>query len=215
MRLSLAADRQRSLRQRHPSTRGSPTHNRRQQTERDNFPFHIGARLISGRPSCMLGIMRTFIFFLILSLRSEIPPQNTAAGPDNSSATAVSLCQERSLGREEEARDILMGAKDALSSGNVAFLRNHLAGRVYLNLLNGTNGYYSKEQAYIILTSFFESWVPISFSFSSRNFSIANPYGFGPLNFERRGRRGMAELFLSLTRAGDHWHISQITVSAR
>ncbi|MCZ7558202.1 MAG: DUF4783 domain-containing protein [Bacteroidia bacterium] len=151
--------------------------------------------------------MRTLIFFLILLLHTGTATLHAAPLPP--------LGHERGTGREEEARAILMGAKDALSSGNVGYLRTHLATRVYLNLLNGTNGYYSREQAYIILVSFFESWRPISFSFSSRNFSIANPYGFGPLNFERRGRRGMAELFLSLTRAGDRWSISQITVSAR
>jgi hypothetical protein len=197
------------------SRRHIPSHNHRRQAEQRDFQFHFGARLISGRPSCMLGIMRTIIFLLILLLRTETTTETVAADLENRFVPGVPLCQEHGSGREEEARDILMGAKEALSSGNVAYLRNHLAGRVYLNLLNGTTGYYSKEQAFIILSSFFDSWRPISFSFSSRNFSIANPYGFGPLNFERRGRRGMAELFLSLTRAGDHWHISQITVSAR
>ncbi len=159
----------------------------------------------------MLGIMRTIIVFMFLLL-GAITYSGATNEPHGRQPSGVPA---RHSNPEQQARDILMGAKDALSSGKVDFLRNHLGQRVYLNLFNGTNGYYSSDQAYIILSSFFTTWPPISFSFSSRNFSIANPYGFGPLTYERRGRRGMAELFLSLTRVDDRWVINQITVSSR
>lgn len=116
---------------------------------------------------------------------------------------------------ERAARNILLGAKDALSTGNVRFLRGHLGQRIYLNLFTGINGYYSNEQAFIILSTFFETHTPITFTFSSRNFSICNPYGFGPLTFERRGRRGSAEIFISLSRSDDRWVINQITIAGR
>lgn len=163
----------------------------------------------------MLGIMRTITFFLIMYLGAEFCPVTLPAPAVGPQAASSAQQGGHRSSQEEAAREILMGAKDALSSGNVSFLRGHLGQRVYLNLLNGTSGYYSSDQAYIILSSFFSTWTPISFSFSSRNFSIANPYGFGPLNFERRGRRGIAELFLSLTRTNDRWVINQITVSSR
>lgn len=116
---------------------------------------------------------------------------------------------------ESDARELLLNAKDALSSGNIRYLRARLGGKVYLNLFTGINGYYSAEQAYLILESFFSTYTPISFSFSSRNFSIRNPYGFGPLTYERRGRRGSAEIFISLAQVGDRWVINQITVATR
>lgn len=116
---------------------------------------------------------------------------------------------------EREARELLLGAKDALSSGNVRFLKPRLGGKVYLNLFTGINGYYSSAQAFLILESFFSTYTPISFSFSSRNFSIRNPYGFGPLTYERRGRRGTAELFISLAVIDGSWVINQITIASR
>lgn len=116
---------------------------------------------------------------------------------------------------ERVARELLLGAKDALSSGKVDFLRPHLGRKVYLNLFTGINGYYSSEQAFLILQSLFSTYKPISFSFSSRNFSIRNPYGFGPITFERRGKRETAELFLSLATVNDAWVINQITIATR
>lgn len=116
---------------------------------------------------------------------------------------------------EREARDLLLGAKDALSSGNIRFLESRLGHKVYLNLFTGINGYYSSEQAYLILESFFSTYTPISFSYSSRNFSIRNPYGFGPFTYERRGRRGSAEMFVSLALVDERWVINQITVASR
>ncbi|MBN1446799.1 MAG: DUF4783 domain-containing protein [Bacteroidetes bacterium] len=116
---------------------------------------------------------------------------------------------------ERDARELLLNAKDALSSGNIRSLRPQLGNRVYLNLFTGINGYYSAEQAFLILQSFFSTHSPISFSFSSRNFSIRNPYGFGPLTYERRGRRETAEMFISLALVGERWVINQITVAGR
>lgn len=169
---------------------------------------HTGARLISGRLSSMLAIMRVPILHMLLLL---ILPFTCEAHAITSSHSSTGGAQQQ----EREARDILMGAKDALSGGRADFLREHLGRRVYINLFTGINGYYSGDQAYMILHAFFSTHTPISFSFSSRNFSIASPYGFGPLAYERRGRRAIAELFLSLARVDNRWVINQITVAKR
>jgi hypothetical protein len=110
---------------------------------------------------------------------------------------------------------MLMGAKDALSGGNTAWLRARLAPRVYLNIFTGVNGYFSREQAWMILDGFFSTHRAVSFTFSNRNFSIRSPYGFGPLSYMRLGRRGNAEMFLSLAAAGSTWSFNQITIARR
>ena len=156
-------------------------------------------------------------FFLVLLLfpvslsGADAAPRRQAAGSALSTRPGAGEEQES----ERDARELLLNAKDALSSGNIRYLRARLGGKVYLNLFTGINGYYSAEQAYLILESFFATYTPISFSFSSRNFSIRNPYGFGPLTYERRGRRGSAEMFISLAQVGDRWVINQITVATR
>lgn len=148
---------------------------------------------------------------LLCSASVHLQPTDAGAAARSSLRTAVSDADQS----EREARKLLLGAKDALSSGNVRFLKPRLGGKVYLNLFTGINGYYSSAQAFLILESFFSTYTPISFSFSSRNFSIRNPYGFGPLTYERRGRRGTAELFISLAVIDGKWVINQITIASR
>jgi hypothetical protein len=155
-------------------------------------------RLISGRFALLL--------FLLIAIAIVLPR----------SFVAHSLHETGDTGQSERAaRELLLSAKDALSSGNVRYLKPRLGNKVYLNLFTGINGYYSAEQTFLILESFFSTYTPISFSFSSRNFSIRNPYGFGPLTFERRGRRGTAELFISLAVVNGKWVINQITIASR
>jgi len=158
------------------------------------------------------------VSLLIVTLLLPVTVSGTDAAPGaisgNRAPAAVSQTGDEQES-ERDARELLLNAKDALSSGNIRYLRARLGGKVYLNLFTGINGYYSAEQAYLILESFFSTYTPISFSFSSRNFSIRNPYGFGPLTYERRGRRGSAEIFISLAQVGNRWVINQITVATR
>ena len=152
-------------------------------------------------------ILTSLFLLLLLLLQSAGLP---GAATDESVSGDPSPQQS-----EREARELLLGAKDALSSGNIRFLKPRIGQKVYLNLFTGINGYYSSEQAYLILESFFSTNTPISFSYSSRNFSIRSPYGFGPFTYERRGRRGLAEMFVSLALVNERWVINQITVASR
>lgn len=184
--------------------------------------------LLSGCVACMFVHMRTnglmillFVATLLAAASAQLPwcsatlmaQERTARG--QSSFVQPSQARSGQDDPERAARELLLGAKDALSSGKVDFLRPHLGQKVYLNLFTGINGYYSSGQAYLILESLFTTYLPISFSFSSRNFSIRNPYGFGPITFERRGKRETAELFISLANVGGKWVISQVTIATR
>jgi len=174
-----------------------------------------GTRLLSGCFQIMfvhMLIPRSTGLFITILLLGMVLPLNCS---DGCIAAPPGRHGEELQQTEREAREMLLNAKDALSSGNIRFLRPRLGKKVYLNLFTGINGYYSAEQAFLILDSFFSTYTPISFSFSSRNFSIRSPYGFGPLTYERRGRRATAEMFLSLAHVGDRWVINQITVATR
>jgi len=157
--------------------------------------------------------MRTREIMIMLALAFSLPTM--AIAPAVPLRGPAGQAHPGQADPERAARELLLSAKDAISSGNIRFLRSHLGQKVYLNLFTGINGYYSGEQAFLILQSHFSAHLPISFSFSSRNFSIRNPYGFGPLTYERRGRRETAELFLSLANVRGVWVINQITIAKR
>lgn len=149
------------------------------------------------------------------TLHAHAGPSSDIIQPDNDACLPVPKTQDDRQDTERAARILLLGAKDALSSGKIALLRPSLGKRIHLNFFTGINGYYSAEQAFRILESYFSTHKAISFSFSSRNFSVRNPYGFGPLTYDWRGRRQTAEMFLSLALVDDTWVINQITITAR
>ena len=170
-------------------------------------------RLHSGHFAFMFVQMRTQRYFILLALGALLFGAEAMMLPGSQMAFAQE--QSRQSDPDRPARELLLGSKDAISSGNIRYLRPHLGQKVYLNLFTGINGYYSGEQAFLILESLFSTYMPISFSFSSRNFSIRNPYGFGPLTYERRGKRETAEMFLSLANVRGEWVINQITIAKR
>ncbi len=170
-------------------------------------------RLHSGHFAFKFVQMRMQRYFIILALGTLL--FGVVSMMPLRSQMAFGQEQSRHSDPDRPARKLLLGSKDAISSGNIRYLRPHLGQKVYLNLFTGINGYYSGEQAFLILESLFSTYMPISFSFSSRNFSIRNPYGFGPLTYERRGKRETAEMFLSLANVRGEWVINQITIAKR
>jgi hypothetical protein len=170
-------------------------------------------RLLSRWFAYMFVHMRTRGITILLALAFSLPAM--AFSPFLLPSGTAGQANREQADPERAARELLLGAKDAISSGNIRFLRPHLGQKVYLNLFTGINGYYSGEQAFLILQSHFSTHLPVSFSFSSRNFSIRNPYGFGPLTYERRGRRESAEMFLSLANVRGEWVFNQITIATR
>lgn len=180
-------------------------------------------RLHSGHFAFMFVQMRTQKIMIPLTLTLALlctgvllPLQTQGArGQQQTAQQQTAQQQAEQSDPDRPARELLLGAKDAVSSGNLRYLRPHLGKKVYLNLMTGINGYYSGEQAFLILESLFSTYIPISFSFSSRNFSIRNPYGFGPLTYERRGKRDTAEMFLSLANVNGEWMINHISIAKR
>lgn len=181
--------------------------------------------LQTGPPSRMFVDMRFRHFILLLALtlsvmtpgtlRADAEPSSDISQPADYGCLPAPKTPDNRQDPERAARILLLGAKDALSSGKIVLLRPSLGKRIHLNFFTGINGYYSAEQAFRILESHFSTHKAISFSFSSRNFSVRNPYGFGPLTYEWRGRRQTAEMFLSLALVDDTWVINQITITAR
>lgn len=116
---------------------------------------------------------------------------------------------------EPEAEEILETIEKAIQSGDVRSLSGHFSSRVYLNLPTGEKGYYSSEQSFFIMKRFFQSYAPVSFTFSSSSPDGDSPYGMGTLSYVKVGQRGKMQVFVSLRHVNRQWKISQITVAQR
>jgi hypothetical protein len=99
----------------------------------------------------------------------------------------------------------------AVRSADVASLAKSFGRQVYVNLKGGESGYFSANQASYILQSFFTPRRPLSFSFSTIQLE-GDPFATGSGTFLLKGTRETLQLYVSVSRQGDRWVISQFNV---
>jgi hypothetical protein len=99
-----------------------------------------------------------------------------------------------------------------LASGSAAEFSGNLAPQVFVNLRGGESGYYSANQAHYVLENYFKTRRLINLKFSTIGESDANPYATGSATFVERGARSLAQVYVSLTRSGERWIITQINI---
>jgi hypothetical protein len=106
---------------------------------------------------------------------------------------------------------------DELESGIVnnqmQAISKYFSSQPYISLINGVNGYYSSNQAYYILKDFFNSYKVVSFRFEEKNTEGSLSYGKGEYYFEKKGKREVAHLYITLSKAGSKWYITQISIN--
>ena len=106
---------------------------------------------------------------------------------------------------------------DELESGIVnnqmQAISKYFSSQPYISLINGVNGYYSSNQAYYILKDFFNSYKVVSFRFEEKNTEGLLSYGKGEYYFEKKGKREVAHLYITLSKAGSKWYITQISIN--
>lgn len=115
--------------------------------------------------------------------------------------------------RQHTAKSAFDEIENGISAGRATSLSSYLSSQTYLSLSNGINGYYSSNQAYYILEDFFKLYRVITFKLQSIRADEISPYAIGTYNFDYRGKRGTARVFVSLTKSGNNWKISQLTIN--
>jgi len=135
----------------------------------------------------------------------------------------IPLAQEAQQGRQRSSAPVrpaqqgrvneLFGTiQQGLASGSPAVFSGNLAPQVYLNLRGGESGYYSANQVHYVLENYFKSRRLVNVKFSTIGESDANPYATGSATFVERGTRSLAQVYVSLTRSGERWIITQINI---
>ncbi len=103
--------------------------------------------------------------------------------------------------------------ENGIASGRVSELVEYLSPQTYLSLSNGISGYYSSNQAYYVLEDFFRSYQVTGFRFDDLQIEEGNVYGTGKYQFVMRGKREVAQVYISLKHAGKKWKITQLTIN--
>jgi len=100
-----------------------------------------------------------------------------------------------------------------IASNDVKKFSQYFSSQPYISLVNGVNGYYSSNQAYYIMEDFFNSFKVVSFKMEETKSEGAVSYGKGDYYFEKKGRRELAHLYITLSKSGNKWYITQISIN--
>ena len=103
--------------------------------------------------------------------------------------------------------------ESGIISNDVKKFSKYFSSQPYISLVNGVNGYYSSNQAYYILEDFFNSFKVVSFKMEETKTEGTVSYGKGDYYFEKKGRREVAHLYITLSKSGNKWYITQISIN--
>ena len=115
--------------------------------------------------------------------------------------------------KQSESRQIFTDVGNGIANQDVESIARYFSSQTYLSLSNGISGYYSSNQAYYVLADFFKIYRVTAFRFDNIQFDSNNPYATGEYQFEYRGKRDMAQVYISLKKTGKNWKITQITIN--
>lgn len=127
-------------------------------------------------------------------------------------AQGANLVDKNNLKNQRSAPQLVFDdIQSGISGGNVSAISGYFSSQTYLSLSNGVSGYYSSNQAYYILEDYFKVYQLTSFRFQNIKIDETAPYATGIFNYEFKGKRDAARVYISLKKSGNHWKISQIT----
>lgn len=156
--------------------------------------------------------MRLLIPFLVLLLSADmtaqtksrlVPPKANSLQQRSPSSPSV---------QDPDVQRTFRAVQEAIGSGSIAVLRGYFGEQVSLNLQRIESGVYSANQAASILGTYFEPRQPLSFTLSRMSDSVPNPYATGRLTFLHKGNRESVQVYVSLSRRGSTWVVSELNV---
>ncbi len=132
----------------------------------------------------------------------------------NLNAQDKNLQQSISTGKNVKVQSIIFhDIESGISNNDVKKFSNYFSSQPYLSLINGVNGYYSSNQAYYIMEDFFNSFHVVSFRLEETKTEGAVSYGKGDYYYEKKGRREVAHVYVTLSKVGSKWYITQLSIN--
>lgn len=148
-------------------------------------------------------IMNKYFYIILFSFSlSSSFSQNTNFVPKSDSNKNNAI-------EEMIFREIEMGIKNS----NVNEISKYFGSQTYFSFSNGINGYYSTNQAFYVLEDFFKLYKVTSFRLSNIKIDKAYAYATGKYNYDNKGQRSSAQVYISIKKIGNNWNITQFTIN--
>ncbi len=120
--------------------------------------------------------------------------------------------KDKSLKNQNEA-EIFHDLEDKIREGNIVGISKYFGQQTYFSLSNGISGYYSANQAYYVLEDFFKLYKVTSFKFDHIKTDKNNSYATGKYGYDNKGKRSVAQVYISVKKVGNNWNITQLTIN--
>jgi hypothetical protein len=156
--------------------------------------------------------MRTFLLFLALLVSTQLTAQTKFRLVPPKTNSLQERSHRNPAVQDPEVQRVFRSIQEAIAKGSIPVLRGYFAEQVSLNLQRIESGVYSGNQAASILNTYFDPREPVSFSFSRMSDSVPNPYATGRLTFVHRGNRESVQVYVSLSRRGSTWVVSEFNI---
>jgi Domain of unknown function (DUF4783) len=154
--------------------------------------------------------MKWLLVILLMSFISEaqVKTQSVTSKPNDSLVTpTVHPTIQRS-----PITEIFQNVELGLQNNAIDKFKKELGEIVSMTISSGDHGYYSANQAAIVLIGFFSEHHPVSFKFSRIHEKGSTPYATGSFIYVQKGIQKSAQVYVSLTRQDSQWVISQFNI---
>ena len=106
-------------------------------------------------------------------------------------------------------KDIAYG----FSYQNISYINKYFGSEVYLNVISNDRGYYSSNQAELILTDFMDYFKVVSFKYKHSYLKNSFAFAMGKYIYDRGGGKRELNASISLKYEDDVWIIDQININ--
>lgn len=147
--------------------------------------------------------MNKYIYIIIILLPLSVLFSQTS-NLTQKTETKSNTQQEELIFKEIES-----GVKE----GNVERISKYFGQQTYFSFSNGTNGYYSNNQAFYVLEDFLKLYRVTSFKLDNIKSDNNHSYATGKYNYDNKGQRSSAKVYISIKKIGTNWIITQFTIN--
>ncbi|MCB0725023.1 MAG: DUF4783 domain-containing protein [Ignavibacteriae bacterium] len=105
--------------------------------------------------------------------------------------------------------DILKG----LNNRNINFINLYFDTEVYLNIISKDRGYYSSDQAELIILDYLDYFKPYAFSYSMSHRKTKYAFALGSCNYNVGMGKRKLKVSVSLKYKGKKWLIDQVNIN--
>ncbi len=154
--------------------------------------------------------MKWFLVILLMSFISEaqVKTQPVTIQADDTLVTP----SVHSVVQRSPIAEIFQNVEHGLQNNAVDKFKKELGEIVSMTISSGDHGYYSANQAVLVLVGYFSERRLVSFKFSRIHEKDSAPYATGRFIYVQKGMQKSAQVYVSLTQQDSQWVISQFNI---